>query len=312
MLLTAPGRIERAEHPYPTPGPGQLLLRTTACGLCASEVDVFLGKNPWQQYPALLGHEVVGRIVARGPAVDRFREGDLIATARAAGGYADLTPVEVAMALPVPPGVIPHMALAEPLGCAVNAVQEIAPAPDDRIVLLGAGFLGLLLVQLLGPRAPAWLLATTRRPEAGQLARTLGATDVCAPDEVQSRVHELTGGEGADVVIEATGSEAMLALAASLLRPEGTLAIVGYHLGEGRRVPVHEWNWKALRLANCHVRSPARLMDGARRGLDLAARGAIKLRPLVTHSFALPDLQRAFETAVARPPGFVKAVVRAA
>jgi L-iditol 2-dehydrogenase len=110
-------------------------------------------------------------------------------------------------------------------------------------------------------------------------------------------------------VIEASGSEPLLAIAASLLRPEGTLGIVGYHQGQGRQVPLHEWNWKALRLANCHFRSPARMVDGARRGLDLAARGALDLRPLLTHRFPLPDLQKAFATAAARPPGFVKAVI---
>jgi threonine dehydrogenase-like Zn-dependent dehydrogenase len=110
-------------------------------------------------------------------------------------------------------------------------------------------------------------------------------------------------------VIEATGSEPMLAIAASLLRPEGTLALVGYHQGHGRQVPIHEWNWKALRIANCHFRSPTRMIDGARRGLALAARGAIDLRPLITHHFPLGSLQDAFTTAAQRPHGFVKAVV---
>jgi L-iditol 2-dehydrogenase len=209
----------------------------------------------------------------------------------------------------VPPGLPATHALAEPLGCAVNSLQEIAPAANDRIVLLGAGFMGLLLLQLMRGLAPQWLLVAARREEIRSLARELGATEACDPSQVQQRVYELTGGEGADVVVEATGSEAMLAIAASLLRPEGTLAIVGYHQGDGRRVPVHEWNWKALRLANCHFRSRQRNVDGARRGLALAARGVIDLSPLITHRFPLAHLQHAFETAATRPPGFVKAVV---
>ncbi len=309
MLLTNPGRVQAETRPIPTPGPGQVLLRTAACGLCASELDLFLGHNPWQEYPALLGHEVVGHVAARGPGVDRPQEGDLVAAAIAGGGYADLTTVDAAVTLPVPPGLPPHLALAEPLACAVNALGAISPAPNDRIVVLGAGFLGLLLVQLLHPLAPQDLLVAARRPDARALARELGATDACHPSDVQARVAEGTAGTGVDVVIEATGSEAMLAMAASMLRPEGTLAIVGYHQGHGRQVPVHEWNWKALRIANCHFRSPDRMVDGARRGLALATRGALDLRRLVTHHFPLPQLQRAFDVAAERPPGFVKAVI---
>jgi L-iditol 2-dehydrogenase len=309
MLLAAPGEIVAERRPVPAPGPGQLLLDTVACGLCASELDVYLGRNPWQEYPALLGHEVVGRVAALGEGVSGYAPGDLVAAALAGGGDAELTAIDAGAALPLPAGLPPELALAEPLACAVNTVRELAPAPQDRIVVLGAGFIALLLVQLLRPLAPAFLVAAARRSEARALAVALGATEACDPSEIQARVYELTGGGGADLVIEATGSEPMLAIAASLLRPEGTLGIVGYHQGDGRRVPVHEWNWKALRLVNCHFRSPARMIDGARRGLALAAGGALDLRPLITHRFPLASLQDAFATAATRPPGFVKAVV---
>jgi threonine dehydrogenase-like Zn-dependent dehydrogenase len=309
MFLTAPGEIREDDVPAPRPGQGQLLLRPLACGLCASELDLYLGRNPWQAYPALLGHEVVGEVVALGPGAAGFAPGETVAAARAGGGYADLTAIDAADALPLPSGMPVEQALAEPLACAVNTVRELAPAPADRIVLLGAGFMGLLLTQLLRPLAPSLLLAAARRPEARELALALGASEACDPAEVQDRVQERTGGQGVDLVIEASGSEPLLAIAAALLRPEGTLGIVGYHQGQGRQVPLHEWNWKALRLANCHFRSPARMVDGARRGLDLVARGALDLRPLLTHRFPLPDLQRAFATAAERPPGFVKAVI---
>ena len=309
MLLTAPGEISAAERPAPEPGPGQVLLRTLACGLCASELDLYLGRNPWQSYPALLGHEVVGRVVASGPGVAGPVPGDLVAAALAGGGYAEYTAVDAAAALPVPPGLPPDLALAEPLSCAVNTLHALSPAPNDRIVLLGAGFMSLLLVQLLRPVSPALLLVAARRPEARDLAVALGATEACDPADVQGRVHERTAGQGVDLVIEATGSEAPLAIAASLLRPEGTLGIVGYHQGSGRQVPVHEWNWKALRIVNCHFRSAQRTIDGAARGLALAARGALDLRPLITHRFPLAALPAAFATAAERPTGFVKAVI---
>jgi threonine dehydrogenase-like Zn-dependent dehydrogenase len=309
MVLEGPGRFGSADRPWPEVRPHQVLVRTAACGVCASELDVFLGRNPWQRYPALLGHEAVGQVTRLGAEVAGWREGDLAAAAIASGGYGEAFAVPASAILPVPDGLAPHLALAEPLACAVNTLAALAPAPNDRIVVLGAGFMALLLVQLLRGTGPQWLLVAGRRPESRALAQELGATVACHTDDAQRRVWELTSGEGADVVVEATGSEPMLAIAGSLLRPEGTLGIVGYHQGDGRRVPVHEWNWKALRLVNCHFRDAERIVDGARRGLGLAARGAIALAPLVTHRFPLSRLQEAFETAARRPPGFVKAVV---
>ena len=309
MQLVAPGQITAVERARPAPGVGELRLRLEACGLCASELDVFLGRNPWQQYPVTLGHEGMGRVVAVGDGVSGWREGDLAAVVLGGGAYADEFIVRASGVITVPQGLETHVALAEPLACAVNSFVEIGARPGDRIVVLGAGFMGLALVQLLRGLAPEWLLVAARRDDARTLALELGAAKACSPAEVQTQVWELTGGQGADVVIEATGSEEMLALSASLLREEGTLAVVGYHQGEGRRVPVHEWNWKALRIANCHFRSQARMMDGARRGLQLAARGAIDVRRLVTHSFPLSRLQQAFETAASRPAGFVKAAI---
>jgi L-iditol 2-dehydrogenase len=309
MLLSGPGCFVSEERATPSPGPGQLLVQTEVCGLCASELDVFLGRNPWQAYPALLGHEGVGRVVDVGPNVTGWAAGDLAAVAIGGGCYAEAFTAGADEALPVPTGLAPHLALAEPLACAVNTLAEIAPRPDDRVVILGAGFMGLAITQLIAAGLPRWLLVAARRQDAQELAQALGATGACSTDQVQQRVWELTGGEGADIVVEATGSESMLAIAASMLRPEGTLAIVGYHQGHGRQVPIHEWNWKALRIANCHFRRRERMVDGARRGLALASRGLIDVSRLVTHRFALSDIQRAFETAAERPPGFVKAVV---
>ncbi|HEV2121291.1 MAG TPA: zinc-binding dehydrogenase, partial [Chloroflexota bacterium] len=293
MLLIEPGRFGPEDRPRPAPGAAELLIQTEACGLCASELDVFLGRNPWQQYPALLGHEGVGRVIATGAEASGWQVGDLASVAIGGGCYADAFTVKSDEALHVPDDLAPHLALAEPLSCAINSLMEIAPPPDSRIVVLGAGFMGLALTQLLRDTSPQWLLVAARRADAQALARGLGATEACSTDQVQQRVWELTGGEGADIVVEATGSEQMLAISASLLRPEGTLAIVGYHQGAGRQVPIHEWNWKALSIANCHFRSRARMVDGARRGLALATRGTLDIARLVTHQFPLSDIQRA-------------------
>src|SRR5438093_11600573 len=105
MLLAGPGRFTGEERPVPEPGAGQLLVRSEACGLCASELDVFLGRNPWQEYPAALGHEGVGKVVATGPGVAGWREGDRVAAAAGSGCYAEWFALDAAAAVRVPAGM---------------------------------------------------------------------------------------------------------------------------------------------------------------------------------------------------------------
>lgn len=110
----------------------------------------------------------------------------------------------------------------------MNSYAAIAPSPGEGIVVLGCGFFGLLLIQLLSRlAAPRWLLAVTRSAHSMGRALRFGATAVCSLDQVHRRVVELSGGSGADITVEVMGAEQPLAWAASLTREEGTLAIVG-------------------------------------------------------------------------------------
>jgi threonine dehydrogenase-like Zn-dependent dehydrogenase len=89
----------------------------------------------------------------------------------------------------------------------------------------------------------------------------------------------------------------------------GTIAIVGYHQGANREIPLGYWNWMAFRIANAHFREVTTIMRGMRIGMRLLTSGRISLDDLVTHRFPLTEIDRAFETAVAKPEGFVKATV---
>jgi NADPH:quinone reductase len=144
------------------------------------------------------------------------------------------------------------------------------------------------------------------------LARELGA-NVTIPLEDHSRivaeVQRLTGGEGADRVIEAIGLQWPLDLAGDLSRVRGRLVIAGYHQDGPRQVNMQLWNWRGLDVINAHERDPAQYIDGIGRAVEAVSTGVLDPTRLFTHRFQLDQLDEAFEIMCRRPDGFLKALV---
>jgi L-iditol 2-dehydrogenase len=122
-------------------------------------------------------------------------------------------------------------------------------------------------------------------------------------------VRDATGGAGADVTFEVTGSQAALTTLGDATRMGGKVAIVGFHQGGTRELPLGAWNWMAFEIVNAHFRDVPEIMRGMRAGMRLLTSGRLRLDDLVSHRFALEDVNAAFATAVERPAGFVKATV---
>jgi 2-desacetyl-2-hydroxyethyl bacteriochlorophyllide A dehydrogenase len=302
-VLNAPRRLELADAPVPEPAAGEVLLRVASCGVCASELDMWEGRAAIE-YPRFPGHEVSGTVERVGAGVHSLRPGDPVAAWVTERGFADYVSVRAEYCFPAG-GVPLDLALAEPLACAVNAVERAAPALGDRVVIVGAGFMGHLvhkLVQLKGPRE---LVVADTRPDALERAAAMGATRTV---DVRS---ESLAGLDADVAFEVTGVQAALLAAGDAVRMSGTLAIVGFHQGGLREIPLGAWNWMALNIVNAHFRDLATIMRGMGAGMRLLTSGALALDDLVTHRFTLEDVNDAFAVAVEKPPGFVKATVSA-
>lgn len=124
-VLNAPRRLELVEEPVREPGPGELLLRVASCGVCASELDMWEGRAEIE-YPRFPGHEVSGTVDRVGAGVTAFRPGDAIAAWVTERGFAEYVAVRADYCFPA--GAVPlDLALAEPLACAVNAVERAAP-----------------------------------------------------------------------------------------------------------------------------------------------------------------------------------------
>jgi 2-desacetyl-2-hydroxyethyl bacteriochlorophyllide A dehydrogenase len=307
-VLTEPGGFEIVEEPVPEIWPGDVLVRVSACGVCASELDMYRGVAQ-VSYPLRPGHEISGVVKRVGEGVAGLAPGDPVAVFGTAHGYGEYVAVPAEHCIHA--GEVPlDLALGEPLACAVNAVELAGIKLGDDVVIVGAGFMGQVIQRLVQLRGPRQVIVADTRDEALERAASSGATATVnvAEESLAEAVGNLTGA-GADVTIEITGTQGPLEAIGDCTRMSGTLVIAGFHQGPPRQVPLADWNWKAFRIANAHFRDVATILGGMRAGMRLLTSGRISLEDLVTHRFPLVSIDEAFRTAIEKPEGFVKATV---
>jgi threonine dehydrogenase-like Zn-dependent dehydrogenase len=296
----------------PEPGLGEVRLRLQGSGVCGSNLPLWEGR-PWFQYPTTPGapgHEGWGVVDATGAGVSDLTIGQRVA-ALSYKAYAEFDIASAAAVVPLPESLSDTPFPGEPLGCAMNVFRRSDIEPGQTVVVIGIGFLGALLTRLAS-YAGARVIAISRRAFALDLAREMGA-DVTIPmenhDEVVQQVRQLTGGEGADRVIEVIGMQWPLDLAGELTRVRGRLMIAGYHQDAPRQVNMQLWNWRGLDVINAHEREPAVYVEGIQLAVDAVANGVLDPTPLYTHSYDLDQLDQAFDMMKNRPDGFLKALV---
>ena len=250
-----PLTVEDVESP--SPGPGEVLVRVAAAGVCGTELHFLDGLLVPARTPITLGHEVAGVVAAVGGGVTEPAVGDRVAVHyfhscgacdrctggddhlcdaplgflafAGDGGFADEVVVPARSAVPVPDGL--DLVEAAPLCCggatAVHAARVAGTGAGDVAVVYGTGGVGLALVQVL-QLAGARVLAVGRGEQRLALARELGAETVSAGPDVAGRVAELTAGRGADVVFELVGTAETGAVALACLGKKGALVYIGY------------------------------------------------------------------------------------
>jgi 2-desacetyl-2-hydroxyethyl bacteriochlorophyllide A dehydrogenase len=307
--LRAPREFEVMDVPIPEIAPDEVLLRVAACGVCTSELDQWEGKAGIN-YPHYPGHEVSGIVEKVGSNVQSFEPGDKVGAWVTSRGFAEYVAVKAEYCFPA--GDVPlDLALAEPLACAVNAVELANLSLSDDVVLIGAGFMGNLVQKLVQLKGPRDVIVADTRPDALERAQKMGATRVVnvRTESLPDIVKEMTGGLGADVSFEATGAQSPLALLGEVTRMSGKVVIVGFHQGGMRQIPLAYWNWMAFQIINAHFREISTIMRGMRIGMRLLTSGRLTLEDLVTHRFPLSEINQAFQAAHEKPEGFIKSTI---
>jgi threonine dehydrogenase-like Zn-dependent dehydrogenase len=299
--------IEETE--VPAIRPDEVLVKAAVSGVCASELE------PWVEgLPAgevrYLGHEVSGVVVEAGAEVTGLAAGDQVGTWVTVRGFAEYVAVRAAYCFPTDHLPLDEV-LAEPIACAVNAVEAADVRLGDDVVVIGAGFMGNLVQKLVAVRGVRQLIVADARPDALARAAGFGATRVVdvRQESLPDVVRSLTDGRGADLTFECTGTQQALTTTGETTRMSGRIAIVGFHQGPERTIPLAHWNWMAFTVVNAHFRDVGIILRGMDVGLRLLSSKQLSMQGLVTHRFPLERIGDAFATLRDKPDGFVKAVI---
>jgi L-gulonate 5-dehydrogenase len=297
LVLDAPQQLRVGDWPAPQCGPGDVILRPIAAGICAGDMQHYGGRNPYTKYPLVCGHEVCGTVTEVGDAVSRFKRGDLVVIEPVVGcghcypcrhgkpnccmifcliglhrpgGYADLCVAPEANIHAVPTALDPVTAsFAEPLTIGIHACRRGEVVAGEYCLILGAGPIGLAILEVAKHRG-ARVVITDINEERLAFARELGAETLRADDKLLPTVLEQTHNEGADVVIEATGSPKAVESTIDLVAPGARVVIVGLvKKGIGVTFPGLDFTRKEVNLlgsrnsVNCFPEALALLASGA-------------------------------------------------
>ncbi len=296
--LVGPRTSKVVTLPDPVPAADQVLVEVLACGVCTSDLSAWRGHDP-SAAPMRLGHEIAGRVVAVGANATRWAVGDLV-TGLGGEGFADLAVMDANAILPIPVGISPAHALGEPVAVLEEALSR-SPSPTGlKVAVVGLGFMGLGLVQLVKRHAPARLIGVDPGPSRRQRALSLGLDDAIAPDALPD--------DRMDLVLEATGVTPGLATAGALVRPFGTLNVIGYHHAGEAKMDMDLW-YKAVTVVNGFCPDRTRVIGAMVTALDLIAQRRFSYAPLVTHRYTLDQVDEAFTAMEAAGPDFVKGVL---
>ncbi len=315
-------KLEMTELPIPTPsGPFDVVVKIGGAGVCRTDLHILEGQ--WAEksqvtLPYTIGHENAGWVAAVGSAVTNVTEGDKVilhplitcGLCRACrsgddvhcevnqfpgidtnGGYAEYIKTSARSVVRIDDALEPAdvAALADAGLTAYHAAAKAAKrlTPRDRCVVIGAGGLGHIGIQVLKALTPAELIVVDRNEQALKLAESIGADRGIVADGTQvEQILELTGGNGAEVVIDFVGENGTTAEGLAMTRPAGDYHIVGY--GENVDVPSIDLISAEKNIVGNLVGSYNDLCDL----MQLAARGAVNLH---TAKYSLDDFQSAID-----------------
>ena len=325
--LTDAKSVEIDERQQPEPDTDELLVEVNACGVCATDVHMYSGSLT-VDYPMTSGHESAGEVVTMGDDVDDYEVGDRVAInpsipcneCRACKSgrenlCRDLTSlggaakhiIEGAFAeyVTVPAGNVERIhameyrtaALAEPLGCCIEGIDQIGLTSGETVVVIGAGAIGLLLVQLLETSGAGTVLVSEPVDERREAALEVGADHAFDPTEQNPSTVVPSLTSEVDIAIEAVGLPDTIEQAHSLTGPGGRTLVFGVPPEEATiEISPFDLFAEEREIVGTYSLTP----DTFARAVTLLQNDRIDVDTFITDEFALDNVEEAFEQMEAR------------
>jgi L-iditol 2-dehydrogenase len=330
-------RVE--ERPKPRPGPGQVLARVRAVGLCGSDVHYYTHGRIGDQVvksPMIVGHEGAGEVAELGEGVTDLKVGQRLALepANPCGQcvfcqtgrqnlcpnvkFASTPPIDGVMCtytlvsrhqcLPIPDALSwDEAAMLEPLQVGVHTVNLVGVKPGEVVALVGVGSIGLGCMEMARVAGAGRIIVIDRLDYRLKLARKLGADETInnAKTDPVEAVAELTGGRMADLTFDCTNKAVGAPMAYDLAGIGGRVALVG--IPEEDEIVINAHRPRRKELTVQHIR---RSRHAFRQAVDLVASGKLDVKSWVTHHFGLKDAYKAFDMVAEYKNNVLKAVIK--
>jgi 2-desacetyl-2-hydroxyethyl bacteriochlorophyllide A dehydrogenase len=317
VIIDKPGEIRVGAVPDPTPGPDDVLIKVGACGICGTDLHISEGEFPPTPYPIVPGHEFAGEVVALGKNVQRDASSISIGARVAVdpslfcghcafcrvgrgnlclnwgaigdtvdGAFAEYVKVPLANAYALPEHVsFREAALIEPVSCAVHGIHRLEPRLGDTVLIVGAGTMGLLLLQLALRGGASRVAVMDLNTQRLTLAEKLGAYRTASSSQALLESEPL----GFDCVIDATGVAAAIDTALKLVKRGGKFMVFGVAPQEARVAisPFRVYNEEITIVGSMAV------LNSYQQAVDLVSGGAINTQIMLTEAFSLEEFSQA-------------------
>jgi L-iditol 2-dehydrogenase len=342
LQLTEYRKLQLVELPVPSPAADEVLIQVAACGICGSDVHGFDGSTGRRIPPLVMGHEASGVIAAVGDAVHNFAIGERVTfdstiscgscrfckegainlcdrrevlgvscgDYRRNGAFAEYVAVPARIVFRLPESLsFAEAAMIEAVSVALHAVGLTAPAEGSSALVVGAGMIGLLILQSLRVAGCGDIFVTDIDAGRLKMAKKLGAGEniqagaASSSEEIAARVRELTGGHGVDIVLEAVGTAATVRTAIQSARKEGTVTLVG-NLAPEVPLPLQMVVTRQLRLQGSCASA-----GEYPQAIELMAEKKIDVAPMLSAIAPLTEGASWFERLYAREADLMKVVL---
>jgi L-iditol 2-dehydrogenase len=338
MRLEQYRQLAIVDIPAPSAGPGEILVRVAACGICGSDVHGYDGGSGRRIPPIVMGHEAAGVVAGAGAGVSGWREGERITfdstifcgtcpfclrgdvnlcdrrqvlgvscgDYRCSGAFAEYVAVPERIVYRLPEKLpFAEAAMLEATAVAVHAVALSRISAGDQALVLGAGMIGLLTLQALRAAGCASVMVADVDASRLKLAEQVGATaTICASGkELVAEIFQRTKGAGVDVAIECVGIDATVRAAVEAVRKGGTVTLVG-NVSPEVTLPLQRVVTRQIRLQGSCASA-----GEYPQAIALLSSGAITVKPLISAIAPLEEGPRWFERLYAREPNLMKVVL---